>query len=59
MRVDTQTQVETFNENLRQTRFIATPTQKRVGGSDVRLSEVSSAAARLGDDHRLRAHRVR
>jgi hypothetical protein len=51
--------VETFNENLRQTRFIATPTQKRVGSSDVRLSEVSSAATRLGDDHRLRAHRVR
>ncbi|GAA0518892.1 hypothetical protein Ade02nite_78560 [Paractinoplanes deccanensis] len=38
------TQVETFNRNLRQTRSDAAPTQGSCGSSDVRLSEVSSAA---------------
>ncbi|GGN77903.1 hypothetical protein GCM10010112_51360 [Actinoplanes lobatus] len=39
----TQTQAETFNEDLRQTRVVAAPTPDRSENSDVRLSEVSSA----------------
>ncbi|GGN04587.1 hypothetical protein GCM10010109_11450 [Actinoplanes campanulatus] len=39
----TQTQAETFNEDLRQTRVVAAPTRDPSENSDVRLSEVSSA----------------